>query len=186
VSFPASASWRHQEARTGFEVAFFQAADGGWRINGTSTAVEDGQSWIVEYVISVDAEWHTRRAEISGRSVTGARRTVLESAGDGRWRVDGVLDPRLDGCFDVDLESSSMTNTLPVHRQGLVLGGRAEAPAAYVRATDLAVERLEQSYERVGERDFAYAAPVFDFTCRLRYDEHLLVLDYPGIAVRLS
>jgi hypothetical protein len=29
-----------------------------------------------------------------------------------------------------------------------------------------------------------YAAPVFDFACRLLYDESGLVLDYPGIAVR--
>ncbi len=185
MTFPAVAAWRHQEARTGFEVAFFQAVDGGWTISGTTTAVEDGQAWIVGYLISVDDAWHTRRAEIAGRSAAGSRRTVLESDGDGRWRVDGVPDPRLDGCFDVDLESSSMTNTLPVHRLGLAMGSRVEAPAAYVRAADLAVERLEQTYDRVGERGFAYTAPVFDFACLLRYDEHLLVLDYPGIAVRV-
>ncbi|ANN19016.1 hypothetical protein SD37_27595 [Amycolatopsis orientalis] len=185
MSLPAAASWRHQDSRTGLEVAFFHGHEGGWRINGATTAVEDGESWFVEYSIAVDADWHTRRAEISGRSATGTRRTVLEADGGGRWRVDGVPDPRLDGCFDVDLESSSMTNTLPVHRLGLALGAAAEAPAAYVRAGDLAVERLEQRYERIGDRDFAYTAPVFAFSCVLRYDEHLLVVDYPGIAVRL-
>ncbi|OXM48090.1 putative glycolipid-binding domain-containing protein [Amycolatopsis alba] len=186
MNLPAAASWRHQDARSGFEVAFFQGHEGGWRISGATTAVEDGASWFVEYAITVDAAWRTRRAEISGRSVTGIRRTVLDADGDGRWRVDGVPDPRLDGCFDVDLESSSMTNTLPVHRLGLALGAASEAPAAYVRAGDLAVERLEQRYRRTGDLDFAYTAPVFDFSCVLNYDEHLLVTDYPGIAVRLS
>ncbi|AGM08231.1 putative glycolipid-binding domain-containing protein [Amycolatopsis keratiniphila] len=186
MSLPATASWLHRDARTGLEVAFFQEHEGGWRISGATTAVEDGESWFVEYAITVDAGWHTRSAEISGRSASGARRTVLESGGDGRWRVDGVANPRLDGCFDVDLESSSMTNTLPVHRLGLAPGAAAGAPAVYVRASDLAVERLEQRYERIGDRDFAYTAPVFDFSCVLRYDRHLLVHDYPGIAVRLS
>lgn len=186
MSFPVAASWRHQDSRTGLEVAFFQGQEGGLRISGATTAVEDGESWFVEYSIAVDAAWRTRRAEISGRSAAGTRHTVLESDGDGRWRVDGVPDPRLDGCFDVDLESSSMTNTLPVHRLGLALGAKAEAPAAYVRAGDLTVERLEQTYERVGDHDFAYTAPVFDFSCVLSYDEHLLVVDYPGIATRLS
>ncbi|MFD5245820.1 putative glycolipid-binding domain-containing protein [Amycolatopsis sp. NPDC058340] len=186
MSLPTTASWLHRDARTGLEVAFFREHDGGWRISGATTAVEDGESWFVEYAITVDAAWRTRSAEISGRSASGARRTVLESVGDGRWRVDGVADPRLDGCFDVDLESSSMTNTLPVHRLGLAAGAAAEAPAVYVRAGDLAVERLEQRYERVCDHDFAYAAPVFDFSCVLRYDRYLLVRDYPGLAVRLS
>jgi hypothetical protein len=75
-----------------------------------------------------------------------------------------------------------------VHRLGLELGRRAEAPAAYVRAPSLRVERLEQSYVRLeddGERQrYAYASPRFNYEDELTYDEHGLVLDYPGIATR--
>lgn len=71
---------------------------------------------------------------------------------------------------------------------GLALGGRAAAPAAYVRAAGLDVERLEQRYVRVADEGprqrYDYAAPAFDFACRLDYDEYGLVLGYPGIAVR--
>ena len=81
-----------------------------------------------------------------------------------------------------------MTNALPAHRLALPAGGRAEAPAAYVRASSLAVERLEQTYQRAedeaGCQRYDYAAPAFGFTCRLGYDQSGLVLDYPGIAVR--
>ena len=81
-----------------------------------------------------------------------------------------------------------MTNALPVHRMGLRVGARASAPAAYARALDLRVERLEQDYVRTADESrhqrYDYAAPVFDFSCRLVYDESGLVLDYPGIAVR--
>ena len=70
----------------------------------------------------------------------------------------------------------------------LAPGAGAAAPAAYVRAVGLAVEQLEQTYLRApdeGTRQrYDYAAPAFDFTCRLSYDESGLVLDYPGIAVR--
>jgi hypothetical protein len=83
-----------------------------------------------------------------------------------------------------------MTNALPVHRLHLHLGQQAAAPAAYVRAVGLAVERLEQSYVRVSDEDgrqrYDYVAPTFDFTCRLVYDETGLVVDYPGIAVRAA
>jgi hypothetical protein len=81
-----------------------------------------------------------------------------------------------------------MTNALPVHRMGLRVGARASAPAAYVRALDLSVGRLDQDYVRSADEGrhpcYDYAAPVFDFACRLVYDESGLVLDYPGIAVR--
>jgi hypothetical protein len=65
---------------------------------------------------------------------------------------------------------------------------RLPPPAAYVRAAGLAVERLEQTYARTTDQAacqrYDYAAPAFDFTARLVYDESGLVLDYPGIAVR--
>jgi hypothetical protein len=49
----------------------------------------------------------------------GFRSTPLESTGAGRWLVDGKIAPHLDGCLDVDLESSAMTSAPPVRRLGL-------------------------------------------------------------------
>jgi hypothetical protein len=185
---PASAAWQHRDARLGFEVACFRPAGRGYYISGSTTAVEDGQAWVVSYEISLDQAWRTQYARITGQSASGVRRARLDADGLGHWRVDGVVASRLDGCLDVDLESSAMTNTLPVHRMGLSVGARAPAPAAYVRARDLSVERLEQDYVRAsdegGHQRYDYAAPVFDFTSRLVYDEAGLVLDYPGIARR--
>ena len=187
---PTTAAWRHRGARSGFEVVYFQAGAGGWGIEGWTTAVEDGGTWVVEYAIELDAGWATRRARIRGRSRTGFSSRLLEADGAGRWLVDGERAAHLDGCLDVDLESSAMTNALPVHRMALPAGARADAPAAYVRAAGLGVERLEQTYSRTpgqaSRQYFDYSAPVFDFSCRLAYDESGLVVDYPGIAVRAA
>ena len=186
--FPATACWQHREARTGFEVAYFRVRDSGWRIEGTTTASEDGQAWVVTYRIDVDAAWVTRRARISATTVTGPRELQLDADGAGHWLSDGKPVPQLDGCLDVDLESSAMTNTLPVHRLDLPTGGRAAAPAAYVRAATLTLGRLDQAYRRVpdqaGQPCYDYAAPAFGFTARLVYDETGLIVDYPGIATR--
>lgn len=188
ASPPTTAAWRHETARSGFEAVFFQAVDGGWAVAGSTAAIEDGAIWAVDYALQLDATWTTRSARIGGRSAGGSFATALEAEGAGRWLVDGEAAPQLDGCLDVDLESSALTNALPVHRMGLAVGARADAPAAYVRALDLAVERLEQTYERVADdgprQRYDYAAPAFAFACRLVYDESGLVLDYPGIAVR--
>jgi hypothetical protein len=185
---PATAAWQHREARVGFEVVYFQPLGGGWRAEGWTTAIEDGETWAVEYAIDLDGTGATRSARIRGRSAAGFSSALLEADGAGRWLVDGAPAPELDGCLDVDLESSALTNALPVRRMGLAPGERAAAPAAYVRAVGLAVERLEQTYLRArveGARQrYDYAAPAFNFACRLLYDESGLVLDYPGIAIR--
>lgn len=190
AEFPTEAAWRHREAREGFETAWFRCHADGCRIEGATTAVEDGRSWTVTYRIAVDREGRTRRAEVDSRSAAGVRRVVLEADARGGWRVDGQAAPDLDGCLDVDLEASALTNALPVRRLGLAVGDRADAPAAYVRAEDATVARLEQTYRRLPDEPsgptYDYEAPLFDFACQLAYDHSGLTLDYPGIAVRVK
>ena len=185
---PATAAWQHQGARTGFEVAYFQPAGQGRRLDGWTTAIEGGETWAVEYTIELDGTGATRSARLRGRSAAGLLSVLVQADGEGHWRVDNVPAPHLDGCLDVDLESSALTNALPVRRMKLAPGASAAAPAAYVRAIGLAVDRLEQTYLRAVDQaagqQYHYAAPAFGFTSRLTYDESGLVLDYPGIAVR--
>jgi hypothetical protein len=188
---PRHAAWQHREARTGFEVVFLSPDAGGRRIEGDTAAVEAGDAWAVHYEIALSPHWLTRSARVAGRSPSAARRELtLESDGAGRWVIDGQPAHHLDGCLDVDLESSALTNAFPVHRLALQVGEDASAPAAYVRALDLAVERLEQRYVRLdddGARErYHYAAPAFEFECELLYDEFGLLLDYPGIATRAA
>ena len=188
---PAFAAWRHRDARDGFEVVFLRAAGGGGHhLDGHTAAVEDGEAWAVGYRIMLDGAWRTRSARVSGRSASGASALAVEADGSGGWRVNGEEAPALDGCLDVDLESSACTNAFPVHRLGLQVGQDADAPAAYIRALDLGVERLEQRYLRMedhgsGQR-YDYTSPAFDFRALLVYDQSGLVLDYPGIAVRAA
>jgi hypothetical protein len=165
-------------------VVYFGARSDGCHIEGWTTAIQDGATWAVEYAIDVDAAWATRSARIRGTSAGGSCEALLEADGAGHWLVDGKPGRHLDGCLDVDLEASAMTNALPVRRMALPVAATAVAPAAYVRAVGLAVERLEQTYLRTTDeascQRYDYAAPAFDFGCRLIYDESGLVLDYPG------
>jgi len=188
AALPRQAAWQHRDARAGFEVVFFDARGGEYLIHGCTAAIEDGTPWAVEYAIELDGAGATRSARISGRSAAGPCSALLEADGAGRWLVNGQPAPQLDGCLDVDLESSAMTNALPVRRLSLAVAAQASAPAAYVHATGLAVDRLEQTYLRApgqgpGEY-YDYAAPAFDFESRMTYDQSGLVLDYPGIAIR--
>ncbi|WP_159839672.1 putative glycolipid-binding domain-containing protein [Nocardia sp. CY41] len=185
---PPTAAWRHRSARDGFEVAYFRVTEQGVLIDGCTTAVEGGAAWVVDYRIALDTEWRTRRAQVAMRKPGGWNTLVLECDGAGSWLLDGMPAPLLDGCLDVDLESSALTNALPVHRAAREAGDGMDAPAAYVYASGAAVGRLEQRYLRTADGEhgprFEYVAPEFDFRCTLDYDKSGLVLEYPGIASR--
>jgi hypothetical protein len=186
--FPAAASWRHLGAREGFESLFPVRAVGGWRLEGWTAAVEEGVAWGVRYAIVLDDRGRAREARVECRHEGGTHEVALEGDGRGGWLVDGAPAPHLDGCLDVDLEASAFTNAFPVRRLALAVGDGAEAPAAWVRAPGLAVERLEQRYARLPDADGAarydYASPGQGFTAVLAFDPQGLVIEYPGIAVR--
>lgn len=188
---PSQVAWRHVGAREGFEVTFVAEGNGVLCFTGTTSALEDGHAWIVGYHVMVDPmSWATRSACVSARTDAGKRALEVRTDGRGGWWLDGRPAGHLDGCLDIDLESSVLTNAFPVRRLGLASGQGADAPAAYVRAEDLRVERLEQRYVCLEDQDagrrFAYVAPAFDFACVLAYDDAGLLLDYPGIAVRAA
>jgi hypothetical protein len=189
VDLPSAATWRHIDARTGLEVAWFAPDRDGLTIKGTTSAVQDEASWTVDYYIRVDRAWTTSWARIRTRTAADEWTTDLTSTGHGRWNVDGRPAPHLEGCFDVDLEASAMTNALPIHRINPEVDQVVEAPAVYVRVASASVDRLEQRYTRRAGGDgrhlYDYEAPAFEFACQIAYDEHGLVLHYPGIATRM-
>ncbi len=178
---PPFAAWRFVEAVDGFEVAYFEPG----RLRGHTSAVENGDAYAVTYEITLDDRWRTREVRVSSDTVAGSRSTFLVSDGEGNWSVDGVPAPQLDGLTDVDLEASACTNTLPVHRLVLPIGEDTVVSAVYVRALDLAVRRLDQTYRRLDANRFDYRSES-DFRAVLTYDPAGLVVDYPGIAVRFA
>ena len=173
-------AWRQLGARDGFEVAF--PRDGGY--DGHVSAVEDGWAWAVEYSIELRPDGTTSAARVRCRDANGVREVAIEADGAGGWTVDGVPAPDVEGCLDVDLEASALTNAFPVARLRPAVGEDAQAPAAWVRVPDLRIERLEQRYARVAEREYDYEAPDLQFACRLVYGDDGLIVDYPGLAAR--
>ena len=122
MGFPQLAAWRHRDARVGFEVAFFARIADGLRVDGHTAAVEEGEPFAVRYEIVLDEGFRTRSATIVGRSATGPAERRVEADGEGGLRIDGTPDPALDGCLDIDLEASAMTNAFPVRRMALATG----------------------------------------------------------------
>lgn len=187
---PDFAAFRFVEAVDGFEVAYLRMQDDFVLIDGYTSAVEDGEPHAVAYSIELDPQWRTRQARLFGHALDHAGEIWIDGDGEGQWYVEGEHRADLDGCLDLDIEASALTNAFPVRRLGLAVGDGAEAPAAFVRALDLGVERLEQRYERIGDGErgprFDYESPASEFRCVIEYDASGLVVEYPEIAVRAA
>jgi hypothetical protein len=168
-------AFRHLGVRDGFEVAWFAPPTG---LRGGSTFIEDGVGYHIAYDIKLAADGST-----SAASVRSPDKTVTLTRAGAVWTVDDVERPDLADCPDIDLESSAVTNALPIARMRLAVGESGRALAAWVRA-DLTVERLEQTYTRLDERRYGYVSQYDGFSAVLEYGDDGLIVDYPGIANR--
>jgi hypothetical protein len=110
-------------------------------------------------------------AAIRGRSAAGLCSVLLEADGNGHWLVDGDPARHLDGCLDVDLEASAMTNALPVRRLGLpVAAGRPLPPPSSEPSAwpwNGWSRPMRKPPTKPGRQCYDYAAPAFDFEARL-------------------
>jgi len=188
VSGVRSAAWQRAEGRRGFEVARLQAAeDGGYRIDGHSTGEDEGMGWGLHYALHVDASWATRSLDAAGFAEDGPWSISLAADGAGAWTRDGVAAPEFDGCLDVDMVSTVLTNTLAVRRLGLEVEGSGTLDAVWIGTpAGREVERMPQRYTRVGIRGFRFEVVGGDFEADLEIDEFGLVLIYPGLAQRVA
>ena len=183
------ATWRHHQARDGFEIASVRAHGDGHRLTGHTCATEDGTAWSVGYVIDVDAHWRTIRAELTELSLGRRTTMTIESDRTGHWSVDGSPIALVDGCIDIDLESSALTNAIFLHRTQPSSPDVHSAPVAFVRRAPLRVERVDQTYQPPSAKrsnSYRYRSPAYDTDIELDFDRHGLVLTYPGLATRHS
>lgn len=170
-------SWRRLDV-PGMDAARLVRVDGGWRIAGTAIVVHEGEPCVFSYEVACDDGWRTRGARVTGWMGGSEVDRTLRPDEDGRWRLDGVHQPQVDGCIDVDLAFTPATNTLPIRRLDLAVGASAPVSAAWLRFPWLDVARLEQVYRREGEHLYRYESNGGRFTAPIEVDDAGLVRRY--------
>jgi uncharacterized protein len=149
----------------------------GHRLGGVVALTRDGDPCHITYEVAVDHHWLPLVATAMVTTPADVSRIALASDGDGRWMLDGMTAPLLDGCRDVDLGWTPATNTIPIRRLALELGETASISAAWVRFPELDVVASEQRYTRLGNDRWRYRSGEYDF--ELRTDDLTgLVLSY--------
>jgi len=175
-------AWEGCEA--GLEHVDIRPADGGLDISGVVIAQEGETQFGLSYRLKLDALWHTKDVQLK---TTSGHVLHLESDGRGHWQENGKDQPALQGCIDVDIQATPLTNTLPIRRLDLETGERMEIRLCYITVPDLAVFASNQRYTALEAGSLYRFESLEDgFTADLPVDQDGFVLDYPGLFKRLG
>jgi hypothetical protein len=159
----------------------------------TATGVQLGvtpEPYRLDYVLETSARWVTRTLDVSAAGDGWRRSLHLARDPDGRWTSTGDGDlPALTGAEDCDLGLSPLTNTMPILRHRLhAESGAVEFTMAWVSVPDLGVHVSVQRYEhlRTTPSGAGIRFSSGEFTADLVVDAAGFVLDYPGLARRVT
>lgn len=181
--------WRRLDL-PGHEAAAITQHRNQWNLSGTALFAYQRQSSRLDYEIECDMHWSTRDVTVRGQIGESPVSLLLSRDSDGMWCANGVAQPSVQGCIDVDLGFSPSTNLLPIRRLKLAIGARADVRAAWVRFPELALEVLEQSYTRLTELTYRYESAGGEFVRELVVNADGFVVDYPGLwrdeSIRIS
>ena len=169
-------TWRRSDEVETDDHCTASIRDSGLSLVGTVIGAEAARPIRVEYRVLTDAKGLTTAAHV--RDLRGFEQRVLALARDpkGGWTVDGKAVKALKGCTDVDLGCSPSTNTLPIRRLRLAIGGSHTIQAAWIRFPELTVVKTAQTYTRLDEFTYRYSAGTY--TGELSVDDEGLVASY--------
>lgn len=176
-------AWDSGEA--GLEHTDIRPADGGLTVSGVVIGQregEDGQEGTpfgLAYRLRVDSDWRTRAVHLQ---TTAGRSLDLESNGQGTWTESGKPRPELQGCIDVDIQATPVTNTLPIRRLAWTAGQSVDLRLCYITVPELEVSARAQRYTALKPGSlYRFESLESGFTADLPVDEDGFVGDYPGL-----
>lgn len=176
--------WRRLD-QPGHDSAWLRPDGDSRRINGVAVFLGEQGPCRLEYTVKCDREWRTLSGRVSGWIGAAPVELRIGSEG-GRWTVNGVEQPAVAGCIDLDLSFTPATNLLSLRRLALKTGEEAQISVAWLRLPELTLEPLPQLYRALGGGHYWYDSNHGEFTAELRTTSEGFVTDYPPLWVEES
>lgn len=158
---------------------FFQ--EGRRHLEGAAVFSHERRPCRLNYHVICDDAWRTLFAEVDGWIGPATVDVKIDTDSTQHWRRNGVAQPAVDGCMDIDLNFSPSTNLLPIRRLDLPVGESAAVKAAWLRFPSFQLEPLTQHYRRLDETTYRYESAGGAFVADLKVNRSGFVLDYPDI-----
>lgn len=152
----------------------------GWVLHGTAVYRDHDVVQTLQYRVDCDRNWEAQRGHIHHLAGPVVHEYIM--ARDGRsWQLNGDAIPSVDGLLDLDLSFTPATNYLQLRRLNLAQAEKVDAPAVWFNVDRLSLSRLNQVYERRGDRTVWYEAPDEGYSALLELDDTGFIRHYPHL-----
>jgi len=128
----------------GHEACRLYSQDSHRYLEGTAVFSHEKQPCRLNYQVTCDNAWRTLSAQVEGWLGNTIVSIQIKTDPTQRWWLNGIEQPNIKGCIDVDLNFSPSTNLLPIRRLNLAIGEKAEVKAAWLRFPSFKLEPLSQ------------------------------------------
>ena len=150
---------------------------------GTIVGYADNETINIKYQVITDDLYTVHSVTVWYGNNTMA--IQLSRDGDKWYDLNNVHLQSLDGCTDIDLSLTPLTNTIPIKRLNLKTGESKIIDAAYLDLMNHEITHVQQKYSRISPQTFRYENISSPFTADLIVDKDGLVIDYPKIWKRI-
>jgi uncharacterized protein len=153
----------------------------------TSKEMKNPTTTTIKYTIKCDSLWRVRKLNI--RSVQMKKEISLKSDGLGKWFDDlGTTTLNdLNEAFDVDIEATPFTNTLPIRRLNLKEKQTEEILVVYITVPRLNIFVDRQRYTcLIPNKRYRFEQLDTEFVQDIEVDKYGLVLIYPNLFKRVK
>lgn len=149
---------------------------------------------LVRYEIVCDRDWKTRSVRISQQVSEQENRYIeLGVNEDQIWRkqserpssYSSTVIEFASGLYDIDLQITPATNSLPINRCSLKKGDSQQIQVLLIGFPGLTLEQQEQRYSNINDKLYWFEIPSTGFEKRLLVDEFGLVINYDSLWHRL-
>lgn len=138
----------HDGTGEGYDRCVLRPAGDGAELSGTAVLSRQGPGVTADYRLYVDRSWRVVDLAVRMRGPAQDLRLRLTAAEPGRWARDGVPQPGLAGCLDVDLDFTPVGLTPLIRRLALAAGERRDLDVVTVRSPELVSGRARVGVER--------------------------------------
>jgi hypothetical protein len=155
-------------------------------LEGTIILLLKGLPARITYRIECDRCWKTRNVSIHQERAGKTTHLTLKVDSKQMWKAKESAVAFATGMYDIDLEVTPATNTIPIRRIRLKEGESQQVDAVWVRFPSLKLERLRQRYTRIDRRHYKYESLSTGFKAHLEVDKFGLIVSYGNLWRRVA
>jgi uncharacterized protein len=188
--------WENKES-SDYSIEYFDLVSKGdaYILRGTVILLLEKVPILIRYEIVCDRDWKTRSVRIIQQTPEQEKRYLdLRVNQDQIWRkrsnepssYSSTVLEFASGLYDIDLQITPATNTLPINRCDLKEGDSQRIQVLWIGFPGLTLEQQEQRYSNISDMLYKFEIPSTGFEKQLLVDELGLVIDYDSLWHRLN